>query len=206
MKFALGFLTCCLLVVIGTVVFAPEYTHEIIDWIHSNSDSKGDFFVVAGDNSEGGVIASDEKPTLAIATSEPDIIGTKREPFSPRNEREMLDWLKAHNYDVTYGQGFYRISWQMQKPISSKPTSIVVRNDGKVVPQYGRIEVIRGAVVAGRRTTVTTNGITTAAFAKYENGSWWIETTRSFNWILGQDDIENVLSKAKKIAEVNGEN
>lgn len=58
MKFALGFLTCCLLVVIATVVFAPEYSHEIIDWIHSNSDATGETEITFG-----GVIVSDEKAT-----------------------------------------------------------------------------------------------------------------------------------------------
>ena len=205
MKFALGFLTCCLLVVIATVVFAPEYSHEIIDWLHGNSDSTGESYVATGDNSEGGEIASDEQPTYVISSKGIGIIAPKREPSSPRNEGEMLDWLKAHNYDVRHEQGFYRISWHMQKPTSSKPTSIVVRNDGKVVPLYGHIAVING-VAAGRRVTVTTNGMTTTAFAKYENGSWWIQTTRSFYWSPGQDSIENVLSKAKKMKEVNDEN
>ena len=213
MKFALGFLTCCLLVVIATVVFAPEYSHEIIDWLHGNSDSAGKIYVVTGDNSEGGEIASDEKSIeIEIETSEPTVRYSRlvpgREPSSPRNEREMLDWLKARNYDVAHEQGFYRISWQMQKPTSSKPTSIIIRKDGKVVPQYEHIVVNRGggAVSIGGRATVTTNGITTTAFAKYESGSWWIETTRSFYWSPGQDSIENVLSKAKKMKEVNDEN
>ena len=131
----------------------------------------------------------------------------KREQSSPRNEREMLDWLKEHNYDVAHGQGFYRISWQMQKPTSSKPTAIVVRNDGKVVPQYGHTIVNRGGASSmGGRATVINNGMTTSAIAKYENGSWGIEITRSFYWFPGRDSIENVWSKAKKIKEVNDEN
>ena len=121
----------------------------------------------------------------------------------------MLIWLEEHNYDVAYGQEFYRISWQMQKPTSSQPTAIIVRKDGTVVPQYGPNVVDSGdggAVSRFGRATVTNNGMTTTAFAKYENGSWWIETTRSFYWIPDQDNIENVLPKAKKIKAVNDEN
>lgn len=37
MKFALGFLTCCILVVVITVVLAPECAHKVIDKLHKNS-------------------------------------------------------------------------------------------------------------------------------------------------------------------------
>lgn len=239
MKIALGIFIgifiCCVLF----IVVAPDSAHEVIDRIHGNSDSNGELSVIPGDNSEGGVISSDEKPRTVIATSKPVVRGNrknpvpkreqsssprnepivavgpfvavysppKREQSTPRNEREMLDWLKEHNYDVAHGQGFYRISWQMQKPTSSKPTAIVVRNDGKVVPQYGHTIVNRGGASSmGGRATVINNGMTTSAIAKYENGSWGIEITRSFNWFPGRDSIKNVLFRAKKIKELNDEN
>ena len=131
-------------------------------------------------------------------------------PIEPRTKDEMIDWLSVHNYRVEEGQGFYRIYWKNLKPVSSKPTAIVVQGDGTVVPQYGRHSVAsEGSIVSvGNNSTSTTfnNGITTTASTKYENGSWWIETMRSFDWILNTDSIENALSKAKKIKEMNNEN
>ena len=71
MKFAFGFLTCCFLVVIASLVFAPEYAYEIvdeiIDWLSGNSHST--IIVVPGDNSEGGVI--EEPIEIQIETSAP---------------------------------------------------------------------------------------------------------------------------------------
>ena len=42
MKFVLSILICCLLVIMGTVVFAPEYAHEIIDKIHNNRNTSSE--------------------------------------------------------------------------------------------------------------------------------------------------------------------
>ena len=129
----------------------------------------------------------------------------------PRTENEMLDWLKENNYTVTEKPGFYRIYWQHLKPVSPKPTAIVVNGDGTVVPQDGSHMVAnRGSIVSAGNNTSTVknneNGITTTASIKYKNGSWWIETIRYFDWYPRWDDINDVLSKAKKIKEMNDEN
>ncbi|MDE0085844.1 MAG: hypothetical protein OXU23_09055 [Candidatus Poribacteria bacterium] len=130
-------------------------------------------------------------------------------PIEPRTKDEMIDWLSVHNYRVEEGQGFYRIYWKNLKPVSSRPT-IVVRRDGTVVPQYGGHSVAsEGSIVSvgnNNTSTVTNNGITTTASTKYENGSWCIETIRSFDWVPSQENINDVLSKAKKIKEMNNEN
>ena len=134
------------------------------------------------------------------------------QPPEPRNKDEMLDWLNIHDYKVGKGQGFYRIYWINLKEVPSRPTAIVVQRDGTVVPQYGgRIVVNNGGAssVFGQATVTnnrTNNGITTTASTKYENGSWWIEVTRSFDWVPSQDKINDVLSKAKKIKEMDDEN
>ena len=126
---------------------------------------------------------------------------------APTNESEMLNWLKVHDYTVAEEQGSYRISWQNLKPISPKPTAIVVNGDGTVVPQYGRQSVASGGSIVSvgdnNTSTVTNNGMTTTASTKYENGSWWIETIRSFVWDPSRDNINDVLSKAKKIKEID---
>ena len=75
MKIALGIFIgifiCCVLF----IVVVPDSAHEVIDRIHGNSDSNGELCVVPGDNSEGGVISSDEKPRTVIATSKPVVRG-----------------------------------------------------------------------------------------------------------------------------------
>lgn len=248
MKYALGFLVCCFLVIAGTVVLAPEYAHEVIDKIHGNSRSNSGASVVPQDDSGGGVIPSDEKPEpgelgqgakLPPPTVEPKRTKRKYSTFAPpkrdkrmfrsdapikganlpadqlktvrgvdarllipTNESEMLDWLKVHNYVVAEEQGFYRISWKNLQPVSSKPTAIVVQGNGTVVPQYGNHSVAgEGGIVSvgdNNTSTVENNGITTTASTKYENGSWWVETIRYFDWDPNWDNINNVLSKAKK--------
>ena len=128
----------------------------------------------------------------------------------PTNESEMLDWLKVHNYTVAEGQGFYRIYWINLKPVSPKPSAIVVQGDGTVVPQYGNHSVAsEGSIVSAGNNNISTainSGITTTASSKYENGSWWIETIHSFVWDPSGDNINDVLSKTKKIKEMNDEN
>ena len=139
----------------------------------------------------------------------------------PTNESEMLDWLNMRNYKVEVEeQESYRISWQNLKKVSSKPTAIVVKRDGTVIPQYGSHTVAsRGGIVsvgdnntstvvsAGNSTSTNTNNeMTTTASIKSENGSWCIETIRSFVWDPSRDSIDDVLSKAKKIKEMNDEN
>ena len=224
MKIALGifigFFVCCVLF----IVLAPDSVHEAIDRIHGNSDANGKLSVDPEDNSEGGVIPSDEKTeTVSESSVVPEgnseeewgPFDEKSEPVvmrkrkvtksSPLTEDEILDWLERHDYDYTVGegQGFYRIYWRNLKEVSAKPTAIVVNNDGTVVPKYGGHSVTSGGsiVSTGNNNTYTVinnNGIATTASIKYENGSWWIETIRSFDWVPSQDNINDVLSKAKK--------
>lgn len=232
MKIALGvfigIFICCGLF----IVLAPDSVHEVIDKIHGNSSSNGESSVVPKGDSGAGVIPSDEKPEpvevevgekLPPPINEPKSgVGESLPPrfdrvergtlasLRPRTENEMLDWLKENNYTVTEEPGFHRIYWQHLKPVSPKPTAIVVNGDGTVVPQYSSHMVAsRGSIVSmgnNNTSTVTNNGMTTTASTKYENGSWWIETIRSFDWNPRWDDINDVLSKAKKIKEMNDEN
>lgn len=151
-----------------------------------------------------------EDASLPAPTDEPKQTKRRYRSSAPINESEMLDWLKANNYTVAEGQRFYSISWQNLKPVSPKPTGIVVNEDGTVVPQYGGHSVAsRGSTASmgnNNTSTVSNNGITTTASTKYENGSWWIETIRSFVWNPRRDNIKDVSSKAKKIKEMNDEN
>ena len=280
MKFTLGFLVCCFLVIVGTVIFAPEYAHEIIDRFHDkstthttkpqvtesnneNSNSianKGKTFVSTSESvmqseNENGTSEAD-KNDIIVATSVPVIrmvvesenehsnsrddnaFATPTPAFPtqtfkrPQTEQQLLGWLKAQGYRVEEGQEFYRISWQMQKPTSSKPVSICLKDNGTIIPNYGRRVVSGINFAAGRKATIngytittshggvnytlsnggidialgsgeviinTTDKITITSSAKYENSSWWIETMRSFLWVPGRDNIEDVRSKAKKI-------
>ena len=123
--------------------------------------------------------------------------------LAPTNEIEMLNWLEVHNYTVADEQGFYHIYWHNLKPVSPKPTAIVVNGDGTVIPQYSsssHMVASRGSTVfRGNNNTITNNGMTITVSTKYENDSWWIETIRSFVWNPRWDDINDVLSKAKKL-------
>ena len=224
MKIALGFFICCVLF----IILAPNSVHEVIDKIHGNSSSNGETSVVSKDDSGAGVMPSDEKskpvevevgaklpppndePKPGVGASLPprfDRVETgKFASLPPRTENEMLDWLKENNYTVTEEPGFYRIYWQHLKPVYPKPIAIVVNGDGTVVPQdSSHMVASRGSIVSmGNNTsTVTNNEMTTTASTKYENGSWWIETIRYFDWVPSQDNINDVLSKAKKIKEMN---
>ena len=159
MKFALGifivFFVCC----VFFIVLAPDSVHEVIDRIHGNSSSNSGSSVVPQDDSGAGVIPSDEKPEPVelgqgamlppLADELKPVRGVGASLPTPANEIEMLNWLKVHNYTVAEEQGSYRISWQNLKPVSPKPTAIVVNGDGTVVPQYGNHSVAsEGGIVS----------------------------------------------------------
>ena len=230
MKIALVFLIGCLLVVVGTVVFAPEYVHEIIDRVHDNAVPAAKSQVLESENEHSNSQADQDHTTTTqspkfviirrggtIVVEDEDLATTPQLVTQPQTEKQMLSWLRAHNYEVETGQGVYRISWQMRKRTSSKPTAIVVSRDGTVVPRYERTVVVNedgaavvgenvvlngsGCSLSGRGRAVVTNRdrITTTASLTYENGSWWIKTTRSFLWIPSRNNINDVLSRAKKI-------
>ena len=219
MKFALGFLTCCILVIVGTVVFAPEHAHEIINRFHDipTHTTKPQQTEI---NNESDSSAGTNRTTIVttpITTTpvEKPLLTTTpiyTTPIEyPRTRKEMLEWLKENGYSVVREQGSYRISWRMFNRTASKPIGLISRN-GKVDPHYGSIGVgnrvsngnINGnnvnqeIIISDRPITFTNNGITAIFSIKYENG-WGLETKRSFLWIPSQDNIKGVWSKAKKI-------
>lgn len=138
MKFVLGFLVCCFLVIAGTIILAPEYAHEIIDGLHSNPSNPNRSQVSEGNNKNNNNEANEDD--TGIATSEPDgesgVLRYIVSPIQPRNKQQMLYWLNSEGYRVEAEQGFYRISWQTQEPTSSKPVSIRLKDNGTIISNY----------------------------------------------------------------------
>ena len=243
------------MIIVGTVVFAPEYAHEIIDWFHGNLEHATKPQVSKDNNennnkkSNGGgnnensnnkanednnIVDKDESPiqegnafyapqrsnTENQKTSEPPVQQGYEVHTKPSTKEQLLEWLKSEDYRVEAGRGFYRITWIYRKPSLTKPSAVIVSKDGKVTIRYEKKVVInvddasilgQNINVRGRNNstsafgTVTKveNGLIKTASMKYENGYWWIVTTQTFDWYIGQDRIENVWLKAKEIKEIN---
>ena len=235
MKIVLGFFMSFFVGVFLLVAFDPESAHEIIALIHGVRNPVSRPPVLENGTETSNENLNDNSATTPQVKSYPYIreyessspddnsATTPRLFQQPRNESQMLDWLEVHNYEVEKGYGIYYVSWRMRKRTSlSKPTAIVVRRDGTVVPRYEQTVVVNesGVAVVGQnvilnggysshsiwgKATINNNGITTTAslsnLYQDEDGYWWIEIIRSFGWVPGQDNIEEVWTIAKKITE-----
>ena len=180
MKITLILLVCCILTVVGTIVFAPEYAHEIIDKLHENT-TETDKSRTTNGNKENNKRQINKKNTVSTPTEsvdeskekqshndkDPDTkagndmkrkndvkVTTPPQPIKhPRTRNEMLTWLHENNYSVGIGDGFYRITWHYRKPFTSRPNAIIFSRDGTVSIRHEQLVVIDedGATIIGGR-------------------------------------------------------
>ena len=182
MKFALGLLVCCILAIAGTIVFAPEYAHEIIDKFHGNPENITKPQVRKDNNensnnkaNEGNnIVDKSESPiqegnafyapqrsnTENQKTSEPPVQKGYEVHTKPSTKEQLLEWLKSEDYRVAAGQGFYRITWIYRKPSLTKPSAVIISREGKVSIRYEKNVVIKvdGASILGQNVDVNGNG------------------------------------------------
>ena len=211
MKFALGFLTACLLIILGIFFLAPEQAHEIIDKIHGKSAVQSDAFD-AGTETEH----TEGKATVPATTSESEKIDVVPEPITVESatvlsiEKQLLSWFGTHNYEVEVQQerGLYLISSRERKRTFSEPSGIVITGSGTVAT-IGNASTARWGknVKFGQKyvSDIREDGISITASVTEEpdkNGYWWIETTRSFFWNSAEDDVQQVMSQAAALRSV----
>ena len=201
MKFALVFLVCCFLVIVGIVLFAPEYAREIIDRVHGNAASITKPVIGREIDDPSGTSESVE----INVTPEPTI-----DDLATAAEKQVLSWLKTHDYEVEKleERGLYLISSRERKRTFSEPSGIVITGSGMVATLHNSTFTRRGKNVKfGQKyvSDIREDGISITASVTEEpdeNGYWWIETTRSFFWDSVQDNIERVMSQAAILRSV----
>ena len=207
MKFALGFLTACFLIIVGAFVFAPDYAHEIIDGVHGNPAAKPP--VLEKDNEDTNGTIDDP----AITPRSAGISVPAKSPIDDSvttTEKQVLGWLRTHNYEVEKleERGLYLISSREQKRTFSEPSGVVITGSGTVATLHNQSIIKQGSkTVKGQKhvADIREDGISITASVTQEpdeNGSWWIETTRSFFWDSDQDSIDYVLSQAAALRSV----
>ena len=120
MKLVLGLLVCCILAIVGTVILAPEYAHEIIDRFHDKPTTHTTKPQVTesdneNDDSEGTMDDISNRPvTTTIITKTVNDTPIVAKPLvatpvyttpieHPLTKKEMLEWLRTNGYCTAIG-------------------------------------------------------------------------------------------------------
>ena len=123
MKFALGFLICCLLVIVGGVILAPESAHKIINKIQDTlppaAKTQMRKKITKRSNNEINKTTTTTQKSFNIdVTDRLPIDDSDDSAATPQQltdaEKQVLDWLRASGCQVKKQEGgIYQISWEI---------------------------------------------------------------------------------------------
>lgn len=167
MIYALGFSICCHLIIVGAVIFAPEYVKKLLNKLHKNNKNINTTevtdrtkIIVKQDNeneiTDKSSISKNKNKNQEDRKKQTDeqLVENDKEELNlevqkvntfvkqlikqPHSEVQMLEWFKDQKYKISTRQGIYHVTMHIKKPAQSEPTFININLDGTVVPSYQR--------------------------------------------------------------------